>query len=112
MRQMTFSEQPPHVLSDTSRMAAEAMKPTAGRLRQRVYERLVLAGYDGMTDCELQEALAMNPSTQRPRRVELVNAGLVRDSGVRRNTASGRKAIVWVARNVGVLTDHTRRVQE
>jgi polysaccharide pyruvyl transferase WcaK-like protein len=29
--------------------------------------------------------------------IELVNAGLVRDSGERRRTSSGRQATVWVA---------------
>lgn len=96
-RQMSLAEQPPSVYGETSEAAAEAIKPSAARLRTRVYERLVLAGWDGMTDEELQVALRMPPSTQRPRRVELVKMGTVIDSGRKRRTVSGRKAIVWVA---------------
>ena len=98
-RQMTFAEQPPSVYGDTSEAAAEAMKPTAARLRTRVYERLVLAGWDGMTDEELQVALRMVDNTERPRRRELVERDLVVDSGRKRPTISGRRAIVWVARS-------------
>lgn len=52
---------------------------------------------DGCTDEEMQLALKMNPSTQRPRRGELVGMGLVKDSGRTRRTRSGRRATVWVA---------------
>jgi hypothetical protein len=48
----------------------------------------------GMTDEEQQAALAMNPSTQRPRRIELVRRGLVVEAGTRK-TSSGRMAAVW-----------------
>jgi len=52
---------------------------------------------NGATDEEMQVALGMNPSTQRPRRIELVEEGLVVDSHERRRTRSGRAAIVWHA---------------
>ena len=95
--QMSFAEQPPSVYGDTSEGAAEAIKPSAARLRTRVYERLVLAGWAGMTDQELQDVLHMDPSTERPRRVELVKMGSVIDSGRKRRTAAGRPAVVWMA---------------
>ena len=41
-------------------------------------------------------ALKMNPSSFRPRRGELVEVGMLKDSGQRRKTASGRSAVVWV----------------
>jgi hypothetical protein len=50
----------------------------------------------GATDEEIQFVVGMNPSTQRPRRIELVRMGLVRDSGTTRLTRAGRKATVWV----------------
>jgi hypothetical protein len=43
----------------------------------------------------MQAELQMQGSTQRPRRVELVRAGLVVDSGLRRRTFAGRSAVVW-----------------
>ena len=39
----------------------------------------------------------MNPSTQRPRRVELVRANLVFATTEKRKTKSGRSATVWQA---------------
>lgn len=83
--------------SDTSRAAAEDIKPKAETLRARVYWFIQSRGTVGATDDEVQRHLPMDPSTQRPRRVELVNAGLVVDSGRRRPTASGKQAAVWVA---------------
>lgn len=81
--------------SATSIDAAEAIVPLAGRLRRRVYEWLVSRGETGGTDEEIQDALDMPSSTERPRRVELVRAGLVIDSGRTRPTRSGRNAVVW-----------------
>ena len=48
-------------------------------------------------DEEIADYLKMSPSTARPRRIELVNAGLVVASDRRRPTRSGRMATVWVA---------------
>lgn len=80
--------------SDTSVEAAHAIESTAATLRGKVM-RLLQDFSSGMTDEEIQEALGMNPSTERPRRVELVVMGLVEDSGVRKLTHSGRRAVVW-----------------
>lgn len=85
--------------SDTSREAAVSVIGNAATLRRKVYEAIFSAGSHGMTDEELQTSLAMNPSTQRPRRVELVDAKAVVDSQRRRHTSSGRLAVVWIANN-------------
>lgn len=82
--------------SRTSREAAERVD--AATLRERVFRHIAYREAWGMTDEECQDALAMNPSTQRPRRVELVRAGRVVDSGRTRPTRSGRQAVVWIAR--------------
>ena len=87
-----FDTLPPHVGAATSLAAAIAIEPSADTLRGEVLAELRKRD---ATDEQLQMRLHMNPSTQRPRRVELVKMGLVRDSGMRRNTSSGRKAIVW-----------------
>lgn len=83
--------------SDTSKAAAAEIETKARTLRGTVYSFLKISNLYGATDEELQIALGMNPSTERPRRIELVELGLVRDSGRKRNTKSGRKAVVWVA---------------
>jgi hypothetical protein len=92
--------------SATSVAAAREITPAGNRLRAAVLE--FLRGRPaGATDEEIQTGLGMNPSTQRPRRVELVDAGLVVAAGTRR-TASGRKATVWKATAVPRRTSDGR----
>ena len=94
----TVADHAPYVRgSETSKAAAEDIEPNAGTLRAKVFAALKGIGPVGYTDEELQNVLGMNPSTQRPRRIELVAAGLVADSGTTRKTRSGRAATVWVA---------------
>ena len=83
--------------SHTSMAAAEAIEPKTATLRRAYLNWLRSQGEVGGTDEEAQDALAMGGSTQRPRRVECVQGGLVRDSGRTRKTRSGREAVVWVA---------------
>ena len=83
--------------SDTSLAAAFEAGPNAGTQQARVLEYLRKYHDIGATDEDMQLYLGMNPSTQRPRRIELVQQGLVRDSGSTRPTRSGRQATVWVA---------------
>lgn len=80
--------------SMTSLEAAKDVHGIKGVLRQRVYTEIYYSG-TGLTDEQIQEALEMNPSTQRPRRIELLRESRIRDSGRRRPTRSGRKAVVW-----------------
>lgn len=92
MQPMTLPYQP-H--SETSREAAEELEPKASTLRAKVLDYIRKTGR--VTDEQLQEALNMNPSTQRPRRVELVKMGLICDSGTTAITRSGRRAVLWEA---------------
>ena len=92
-----FDDPPAQEHSAESVAAAEAIKPDANRLRMMVLDAIRSAGERGMTDEEVQEALNMGGSTQRPRRGELAQAGLVVKSGQRRPTKSGNPAAVWVA---------------
>lgn len=80
--------------STTSREAAAEIVPVAGGLRRRVLDFIQARGAAGATDEEIANGLGLNPSTARPRRVELVRAGLVAKAGTRK-TASGRNADVW-----------------
>jgi len=81
-----------HDHPDTSHAAAASV---SGKNRQRVF-LVVQARVLGATDEEIQVATGINPNSQRPRRVELVDRGYIKDSGRRRKTRSGRSAIVWV----------------
>lgn len=83
--------------SETSVAAAKSIEPVSGRLRKAVYEWLKSRGEQGGTDQEIQDALGMADNTERPRRIELVEAGYVRDSGQKRLTRSKRAAVVWSA---------------
>jgi hypothetical protein len=80
-----------HDARDTSRAAALAVESMTGKGRKRVYELLKGKGADGATDPEMQNELGMSGNTQRPRRIELVAAGLVEDSGRRRD-----RCAVWI----------------
>jgi hypothetical protein len=88
---------------DTSRIAAVLAWPAAPTQRERVLGLVQHAtwigwGDDfGITDEQIQNELGMNPSTERPRRLELEEQGLIFDSGEKRKTRSGRPAIVWRA---------------
>ena len=83
--------------SATSVAAAESMRPVTPSLREQVLQALLQRP---QTDQELSRLMGRPDNTIRPRRIELVKAGLVTEFGKRR-TASGRLAVVW-----GVV-DHT-----
>ena len=56
-------------------------------------------GYDigpRSTDEQIAEGLNMNPSTVRPRRLELERAGRIEPAGASK-TRSGRRAVGWRA---------------
>lgn len=92
-----FGQAPFQSHSETSLAAAKQIEPHLGRLQIVVLDFLRQRGAYGATDEEMQEALALNPSTQRPRRIELVAKGLVIDLGPKRKTRSGRLASIWFA---------------
>ena len=83
--------------SPTSKAAATDIAGKAGTLRRAVYDFIVRKRDYGATDPEAQAALLLDGSTQRPRRVRLVELGLVEDSGRTRPSHSGKQCVVWVA---------------
>jgi hypothetical protein len=83
--------------SETSAAAAESIGAVAGTIRAAVYRELQDRGKAGATDDELQTALGLRVQTETARRCELVDLGLVSDSGQTRKTSAGRLAVVWVA---------------
>lgn len=88
--------QRPGDAAETQRTAAVLAYPNTGTQRRRVLDYITNCGGYGATDENVQDGLNMNPSTQRPRRVELVEGGFIVDSGDKRKTRSGREAVVWV----------------
>ncbi len=82
--------------SETSKEAADKIVPHINRCHRKILEHLENVGALGATDQELETATGMAGNTARPRRIELLKLGLIRDSGKTRETFSGRKATVWV----------------
>jgi hypothetical protein len=80
--------------SSTSIEAGDSIIAALGKLQARVLY-YVQACDRGATDEEMQANMDMGPNTQRPRRVELMQQGLIYDSGQTRPTKSGRNAHVW-----------------
>lgn len=106
--QIAMQDRPaPHNNTPTSIEAAKAKREDAKTERLRVAAYLKAQGMHGATDEEMQEALGMEGSTQRPRRVELVQMGLAKaqllihpDCTATRSmrpTKSGRMAQVWAS---------------
>ena len=83
--------------STTSERAAQEIAGGADSLRRSVLAFLQWHGPS--SDEEGMLYLRMNPSTYRPRRIELVKLGLVRDSGKLGHTMSGRTCTLWVSAN-------------
>jgi hypothetical protein len=93
--QLTLLDSVPYQAhSDTSWAAAEEIQPHLGRLQRLVLA--VLAEQGPLTDNELIEATGLSPSTARPRRIELVKMGRVRQCG-ETIAANGRRAALWEA---------------
>lgn len=88
---------PPFINDETSYMAALSVEQTADRLRAKVLNHIIDQGENGATDQEIQTALSMPSNSEGPRRWELsTKLGMVVDSGKRRLTRAGVRAIVWV----------------
>lgn len=80
--------------STTSAQAADSLdSKTLNALQWRVL--LFIQGRpEGVTDEQIANGLGLNPSTARPRRIELAKRGLIVEAGVRK-TASKRNAVAW-----------------
>ena len=82
--------------SSTSMAAADSLdEDTLNRLQRQVLA-VIAAASAGLTDEEIQLHTGMNPSTERPRRIELERRGFITQAGTRK-TSSGRSAVVWKA---------------
>ena len=83
--------------SETSRAAAESMRPHVSRLNLQVYEWLRARGAYGATREEISVALDMLIQSVCGRVNELVRKGYVTQSNEKRETSTGRQAFVMVA---------------
>lgn len=92
---MTYPNEPGFKRTDTSREAAEAMKPSAATLRDKALRAIERAGANGLTAEELAATLGVERVSIQPRTSELRELEQIEDSGLRRSNGSGRRAIVW-----------------
>lgn len=83
--------------SRTSILAAGRAAGGAETARERVFQAIAAAP-NGITDMEIQEILNMDGSTERPRRIELLDAGRIQAVGfkaVKRPGKRDRLATAW-----------------
>lgn len=82
---------------EDTRRAARPAEARAGNQRDRMLAAFIAAGERGLTDFEAADELGISLNSVRPRRVELRERGLIRDSGRTRKAPSGHRAHVWMA---------------
>lgn len=100
-----YPDAPGHRNVDTSVAAANALAHKLGPLQRMARAAIRAAGPRGLTADELAERLDMDRYSIQPRTSELKRKGFIRDSGLRRKNASGKMAIVWIAKYVGTETE-------
>jgi hypothetical protein len=83
-----------HDSSDTSREAADRVAPHCSALQDAILQEFCLTDY--LTDEEVCDRFPdRDPGTVKKRRHELVERGLVEDSGQRRKNRNGSNVTVW-----------------
>ena len=90
---------------DTSRRTAArlASSDAPRKQRDRVYQCIVDAGRDGITDIEIQSSLGLPGDSERPRRIELFKAGLIKGSGSR--VIGIGSSTIWTLTDTGDLDE-------
>lgn len=89
---------------DTSLFAAATATDGMTHTQIAVLNALAAAGDRGMIDHDHEPVNGLKQDTAGKRRGELADRGLVADSGTRRKTPRGSKAIVWVLTPAGRAT--------
>ena len=100
--------EPPSVPVATSEEAAAKIKPDTKALRGLVFGFIMGRGSYGATDQEVEDALELDGNTSRPRRWELGRKPFfaIVNSGKKRVTRGGCKAIVWEA-----IRDNLKKIE-
>lgn len=90
-----YPSSPGYKEDSTSREAAEAMQPSAARLRSSALNYLKGFYPRGFTADEIASHLTLSILSIRPRISELFRLGLIEKTGERRLNESGNSAHVW-----------------
>ncbi len=96
-----YPHAPGHQDTDTSKEAAESIKPCVVSLRLACLSAL---GINPMTADEVASSLRKSILSIRPRLTELRRLGQIEDTGWRRPNESGKRAIVWRVRKTADFT--------
>lgn len=80
--------------TDTSRMAAEAIAPVTGTIKERVLACLHNSVFP-LTSEEIARALDLPYGSVQPRLSELQDDKRVKDSGLRKTGRFGKQIIAW-----------------
>jgi len=80
--------------SDTSKEAADSMKDHLSRLENAVLDAIKGTIF-GMNCWEVEQAVHISRACSSARLNGLVNKGLIYDTGIRRQTDTGRRAVVY-----------------
>lgn len=106
---MPYVDDIPFAGGDTSADAAKTIKQNVAKVQAKVFDYIqwatnasrvingILFVMVGATCDEIERDTGLSHQTASARVRELAQAGTIRDSGQRRLTRSGRKAIVWEA---------------
>jgi predicted transcriptional regulator len=84
----------PHNGTETSRDAALSIQEACGRLERIVVD--TIKGHGGLMCDTVEEVTGLSHQCASARINALVKRGVLKDSGHKSRTRSGRKAIVWV----------------
>ena len=103
-----YNGMPGFKASGTSEDAAQAIAGIAVTLREKIYHTL-LNCIDSTPD-EMANLLRVSVLSVRPRFSELVAAGMIVDTGLRRTNSSGHKAVVYSAVHVAQARPKKRKM--
>lgn len=84
--------------ASTSKQAARSVEKELPRLERIVYLAIAAAGARGLTcdECENVTALPHTTCSARISAMKHPDRRIIKDSGIKRPTSSGRNAIAWV----------------
>lgn len=103
-----YPDAPGHLGVDTSIEAAHALACRLGPLQSLILDFIARRGPSGATSDERAAGLGIDRGSIQPRTTELSRKGLIIDSGLRRFSATGRRAIVWCLPEMGPEVDYGR----
>ena len=81
----------------TSLDSAQKLLGRSGSKRRKIYDLIKESGLLGLCDHELEKITGLSHQTVSSSRCSLAKDGWVTDSGARRMTEYGNKAIVWIS---------------